>query len=113
MTNEPIEAVILREAEAMSEQGISVAVIEQFLKERKLDPELIAHIVDVIKKEKHVKRGKTGIKLIVAGTVILGIAFISSVYLHATGSHNLDFPLYGLTGTGACILLAGLILLFS
>lgn len=113
MSQEPLEAKMLREAEEMSVQGISMPVIEQFLKERHLDEELILHIMEVVKKEKHQRRSRNGTKLIVAGVVILGVAFVSSVYLHATGSHNLDFPLYGLTGLGATLLLGGLVLVFS
>lgn len=97
----------------MSDQGINLQVIEGFLREQKAEPELIEHILQVIKQRKHKTRNQRGTKLILIGVLILGIAFISSVYLHATGSYNLDFPLYGLTGAGAIILLAGLVLIFS
>lgn len=65
-----------------------------------------------IKQLKLKKRTKRGSMFVLAGVLMLGLGFISCVVLH-NFNYDINFSLYGLTGIGAILLIAGLIMIFS
>lgn len=99
-------------AKLMFDQGKNIKYIETKLSEKGIPDEQLEAIMKEIRKLWHAKRSKNGGSLVLLGVLLLGVGFVSSIYLHFTGSNSLDFPLYGLTAAGAVILIIGLVYIF-
>lgn len=102
----------LKSAKLMYDQGKDKKYIETKLSEKSIDPQQLEEIMKQIKRLWHAKRSKNGAQLVLLGILLLGGGFISTIFLHFTGSNSLDFPLYGITATGCIILVIGLIFIF-
>ncbi len=103
----------LQNAKLMFDQGKDIEFIKTQLSTKNIEPQELEEIINQIKKLRHKHRNINGVKLILAGVLLLGIGFISSIYLHFTGSNALDFPLYGITAVGAVVLIIGLVFIFN
>lgn len=112
MEQNPIFQQHLNEAKLLFEQGQDAKGIETILLKKGIESQHLDGVLKQIKRSMHAKRSKTGVQLIIAGVLLLGLGFIASIVLHLNGSNSLDFPLYGLTAIGATILIIGLVFIF-
>jgi hypothetical protein len=94
------------------DKGADMEEITASLKTKGIEQEKIEKIVAYLKKAAHKKRVQMGNLLILTGVILLGLGFISCIFLHDAGM-SVDIALYGLTGLGALILVIGLFLLFN
>ena len=94
------------------DKGKGLNEIESALKEKGTDEAIIKKVIDYLKKAEHKKRIQNGNLLVLVGVILLGLGFISCIFLHDAGM-SVDIGLYGLTGLGAVILVIGLFLLFN
>lgn len=86
--------------------------IEHEIGKWQLSEEGLADAYAYLKKLRLAGRTRMGTILIVCGVIILGAGFLSCVYWHYKGE-NIDFSLYGLTGIGAVLLIAGLVMVLG
>ncbi|MCC6837755.1 MAG: hypothetical protein IT234_04360 [Bacteroidia bacterium] len=98
-------------AKMLLEQGRDNAFIESHLQQQGLDSNLLSSILEQVKRLRNAKRTQNGSMLILAGVVLLGLGFVSCIFLHDAGA-SVDFALYGLTAIGAVVLVAGLAMIF-
>jgi len=94
------------------DKGAGMEEIVSALKTKGIEQDKIEKIIAYLKKAEHKKRIQNGNFLVLIGVVLLGLGFISCIFLHDAGM-SVDIALYGLTGLGALILVIGLFLLFN
>lgn len=94
------------------EKGKDLSEIESALREKGTDEIIIKKVSEYLKKINHKKRIQNGSFMVLIGVILLGLGFISCIFLHDNGL-SVDIGLYGLTGLGALILIIGLYLLFN
>lgn len=102
----------LNTAKMLIEQGHDNAFIEDHLMRKGIDRDIIVEVMKEVKFIRNKNRTQTGSRLILIGVIVLGIGCISCIVMH-NSSRSLDIALYGLTGIGAGILIAGLAMVFS
>ncbi|MBL7890102.1 MAG: hypothetical protein JNL24_11130 [Bacteroidia bacterium] len=98
-------------AKTLLEQGRDNAFIESHLQQQGLDSHLLSSILEQVKRLRNAKRTQNGSMLILIGVILLGLGFVSCIFLHDSGA-SVDFALYGLTAIGAVVLVAGLAMIF-
>lgn len=101
----------LNTAKLLIEQGRDNAFIEAQLTQQGLDSTSITEVLEQVKRIRNAKRTQNGSMLVLAGVILLGLGFISCIFLHDAGA-SVDFALYGLTAIGAIVLIAGLAMIF-
>jgi hypothetical protein len=101
----------LNTAKSLIEQGRDNAFIESQLTQQGADQTTLAEVLVQVKRIRNAKRTQNGSMLVLLGVVLLGLGFVSCIFLSDTGA-SLDFALYGMTAIGAVILIAGLAMIF-
>ncbi|MBL7884498.1 MAG: hypothetical protein JNL69_10550 [Bacteroidia bacterium] len=111
MENQSSFHTYLNTAKLLIEQGRDNAFIEAHLTQQGVDSKLMVEILEQVKRIRNAKRTQNGSMLVLAGVVLLGLGFVSCIFLHDAGA-SVDFALYGLTAIGAIVLIAGLAMIF-
>ncbi len=101
----------LNTAKMLIEQGRDNAFIESHFQQQGVDSTVLSTVLEQVKRLRNAKRTQNGSMLVLIGVILLGLGFVSCIFL-VDGGASLDFALYGLTAIGAVVLVAGLAMIF-
>lgn len=94
-------------AEAMHQQGLSLAEITQTLKQHGADDENLSQVIKYLKDLRYLKQRKIGFKCLAAGAVFC-LSGCLLTFVHDYSTIYASITLYGMTLSGACLVLSGL-----
>lgn len=94
-------------AEALHQQGLSMAEITNTLAQHGANEEHLAEVIKYLKDLRYRKQRKIGFKCLAAGTVFC-LSGCLLTFAHDYSTVYASITLYGMTLSGACLVLSGL-----